>query len=115
MHFPPPQLALALALVQLLIQKTAAVPMPHPPRAEAPTPFISDNEIDTASGALNVVFLPPAHRTHGNPEEELGEEELGEEGEEDDEDIMRMVQEQHDGHRGWGYSARREGLDVTLG
>lgn len=110
MHFPPPQLALALALLQQLIQKTAAVPVPHPPTAETPTPFISDNEIDTASGALNVVFLPPAHRTHGNSEEELGEE-----GDEDDKDVMRMVQEQHDGHRGWGYSARREGLDVTLG
>ena len=98
MHF---QLALALAL---LIQKTASVPVSQPPTPA--TPFISDNEVDTASGALNVVFLPPAH---GN---EYGQEELGEEGEEEDEDVMRMVQEQHDGHRGWGYSARREGLDI---
>jgi hypothetical protein len=62
--------------------------------------FISDNEIGTTSGFLNAVFVRPK-------QEEL-------EDQDPDLDLLEHVEELHNGHRGWGYSERREGMLLKL-
>lgn len=82
-----------------------AAPLPKPPidlPRDVAEAFISDNEIDGGSGVFNVILV---QQQRPSDREELVDPDL---------DELADIENLHSGRRGWGYSARREGVYPKL-
>jgi len=95
-----PRPRLLLLLLAASCAHVRALPLRLADATAAAAAFISDNDIDMASGIYNVVF----ELRQRDPDELV----------DPDSEEFASVQRLHDGRRGWGYSETREGFHPML-